>query len=263
MKLLVGFFFLSLSSLAFADTAGQVQISEPFARSTTVMQKNSAVFMTLKNSGADSAIVAATSPVAEVVELHTHTMDDGVMRMRKIDKIDLPEGEDVMLKPGGLHVMLIGLKQALEVDTEVSVTLEYADGSTKSLMAPVVHVMRGHGHSMSHGDSHGMKHDNGEGHGKGGKDCHGKHGEGHGKGHGEGHGKGHGEGKKHKNCHGKHHGKDYEHGEGKHHGNCHGKHQGKGHGEGHGKSHGEGHGKDYDHGDCHGESHSKGQMNHE
>lgn len=231
MKFLLGFLMMFFSSVVVASDADQVTISEPFARAS--MQYNSAAFMTIVNNGDDTAIVAASSPVSEVVELHTHREENGVMRMRQVEKIDLPSGETVMLKPGGLHVMLIDLKQALEVDTEISVTLIYADGSETSLMMPVVNVMRGHG--MGHGSGH-MK---GEGHGEGMK---------HGKGMGHGHSMKHGEG--YEGCGGKGHGEGYAHGQG--HGMKHG--EGYQHGKGHGKKHGEG----YAHGKGHGMKHGKG-----
>ncbi len=231
MKLLLGFLMMFFSSVVFASDADEVTISEPFALAS--MQYNSAAFMTIVNNGDDTAIVAARSPVSEVVELHTHREENGVMRMRQVEKIDLPSGETVMLKPGGLHVMLIDLKQALEVDTEISVTLIYADGSESSLMMPVVNVMRGHG--MGHGSGH-MK---GEGHGQGMK---------HDKGMGHEHSMKHGEG--YEGCGGKGHGEGYAHGKG--HGMKHG--EGYQHGKGHGKKHGEG----YAHGKGHGMKHGKG-----
>ena len=209
---------------------------------------SSAAFMTILNNGDDTAIVAARSPVSEVVELHTHREENGVMRMRQVEKIDLPSGETVMLKPGGLHVMLIDLKQVLEVETEISVTLVYADGSETSLMMPVVNVMRSHGmghgsgHMKSEGQGQGMKHGEGMGHGKG-----------HGEGMGHGHSMKHGEG--YEGCGGKGHGEGYAHGKG--HGMKHGEgyQHGKKHGEdyAHGKGHGMKHGKDYEHCEGHGQ----------
>ena len=142
--------FLSILSLAllassvWADVAQNVTIEKPFARAAMQQQTNSAAFMQITNQGENAAIVNATSPVSEVVELHTHVDDNGVMRMRKIEKIDLPSKQKVVLKPGGLHVMFIKLKQDLTVGEEVDVTLEFNDGSTKSLKVPVHKVMMKH-----------------------------------------------------------------------------------------------------------------------
>jgi copper(I)-binding protein len=94
--------------------------------------------MGLSNGSAqDVELVAAEGTAAKVFELHTHVMNDGMLQMKKIDKIDLPAGKTVMLETGGLHVMLIGLNQDLVPDTKVSLTLVFKDGSKKQLDVPV------------------------------------------------------------------------------------------------------------------------------
>ena len=137
--LLMGFGMLVVSQLAAAGSAGEVMmVDDPYIRAVPPGQPNSASFMSLhNNSEQDHALVGASSSAAEVVELHTHTMEEGMMRMRKVDKIDLPAGEKTSLKPGGLHIMLIGLKQKLVPDEDVAVTLEFDDGSTLKVDAPV------------------------------------------------------------------------------------------------------------------------------
>lgn len=126
------------SSLALA---ADISIEQPFARATPPGQPNSAAFMQLTNNGEATALVAAASTVAEVVELHTHTHDNGVMRMRKIEQIDLPAGATTTLEPGGLHVMLIGLKQPLQAGSQIGLTLQYADGTEQSVEVPVQMAM--------------------------------------------------------------------------------------------------------------------------
>jgi copper(I)-binding protein len=132
-----------------ADAADQIQAEGAYARAVPPGQPNSAVFMSLSNSSAaDHAVTGAESDSSEVVELHTHTMDGGMMRMRQIERIDVPAGETVTLEPGGLHVMLIGLKKPLVEGETVAVTLVYDDGSRATLDAPVKrieHTMHGQG----------------------------------------------------------------------------------------------------------------------
>ena len=121
-----------------AQALDDVSFNDPYVRGVPPGQPNSAAFMQIVNQGsADHALVSGSSPAAEVVELHTHTMEGGMMRMRQVDKIDLPAGETVSLQPGGLHVMLIGLKQKLVPDEEVELTLTLEDGSSVTLKAPV------------------------------------------------------------------------------------------------------------------------------
>lgn len=131
---------LVFSSFTLANDA--IQIEEPFARAVPPGQPNSAAFMTFHNQGeSDASIVFAHSNVSEVTELHTHTDVDGVMQMRQIDAIDIPAGELTELKPGGLHIMLIGLTQNLAEGDHVDLTLTFADGTEKQVMVPVQHVM--------------------------------------------------------------------------------------------------------------------------
>ncbi len=127
------------SAVVFAGTAADaVTVSDPYVRAMPPGQPNSLAFMRLTNgSDQDFALVGAEGTVSKALELHTHIMSDGMMQMKKIDKIDLPAGKTVMLETGGLHVMLIGLNQDLKPGDSVSLTLVFNDGSKKQLDAPV------------------------------------------------------------------------------------------------------------------------------
>ncbi len=132
-----------LAGGALAGSASDmVDVNAPYVRAVPPGQPNSAAFMMLKNRDAQAhAVVNASSDVAKVVELHTHIHEGGMMKMRRIDKIDVPANGMAELKPGGLHVMLIGLKRELAPGQKVAVTLEYEDGSTETVEAPVRKVM--------------------------------------------------------------------------------------------------------------------------
>lgn len=137
---------LLFSSFSFATES--IKIHDPYARAVPPGQPNSAAFMQLENtSSIDLALTSALSSVSEVTELHTHTDVDGVMQMRQVESIALPAGETAELKPGGLHIMLIGLKQPLADGDQIDLTLSYSDGSATELTLPVRHVMpMGHAH---------------------------------------------------------------------------------------------------------------------
>jgi copper(I)-binding protein len=127
-----------LTAVSLAAQGADVSIGDPYARAVPPGQPNSAVFMSIANqSGQNQALVGAESAASEIVELHTHVEEDGMMRMRRIEKIEVPAGETVSLKPGGLHVMLIGLKQPLEPGEAVDLTLIFEDGSRTPVQAPV------------------------------------------------------------------------------------------------------------------------------
>lgn len=129
---------LLLSGAVSAQAVDDVVIEGAYVRAVPPGQPNSAAFMKVNNKGgAGHALVAGSTPAAAVVELHTHTMEGGMMRMREVEKIELPAGETVSLQPGGLHVMLIGLKQKLVPEQTIPLTLRYEDGSEVSLQVPV------------------------------------------------------------------------------------------------------------------------------
>ncbi len=121
-----------------SQASDEISIVDPYVRAVPPGQKISAAFLQLDNaSDSMQSIVSASSPAAEVVELHTHIHDNGMMKMRRIEKIDIPAKGKTLLKPGGLHIMLIDLKNNLKLGQEVSVTLKFSDGSEKTFSAPV------------------------------------------------------------------------------------------------------------------------------
>jgi copper(I)-binding protein len=90
------------------------------------MPGNSAIYMVIHNASADAdRLVGATAAVARTVELHETRIEGGMAQMRKIDGIPVPAKGKVELKPGGLHVMLIGLKRDLKAGETFPVTLKF------------------------------------------------------------------------------------------------------------------------------------------
>lgn len=141
---------------AYADTAkpSPIKVEAPWARPTPGRAKNGAAFMTLVNTGdAADSLVSATSDVADRTEVHAHIMDGGVMRMRKVDGIEVVPGSPTVLKPGGLHVMFLGLKKPLKVGETVAVTLTFEKAGKVDVRIPVANApvgaekgASGHGH---------------------------------------------------------------------------------------------------------------------
>lgn len=99
---------------------------------------NGAVYATIRNEGpSDDALVSVTSSVAEKVELHEVRNEAGVMAMRPIDKLAVPAGGVVEMKPGGYHIMLLGLKRELNPGDSVPVTLTFQKAAPVSVTATV------------------------------------------------------------------------------------------------------------------------------
>lgn len=113
--------------------AGPLRIAAPWTRAAGA-NANGAGFLTIRNTGPlPDRLVAARSPVARVMELHTHIRDGEVMRMRPVEAIPLPPGQEVRLQPGGLHLMLIGLNAPLRQGERVPVTLVFETAGEVSL----------------------------------------------------------------------------------------------------------------------------------
>ena len=131
--------------------AGSVAVENPYVREVPPGMKNSAAFMTLVNHGKEEAVlVKARSSASKVVELHTHTMEGGRMVMRQIPRITVPAEGTTELKPGGLHVMLIGLKKPIKTGDTVEVELYFSNGEELTVKAPVMKVAAGM--MQMHGD---------------------------------------------------------------------------------------------------------------
>jgi len=127
--LLVGF-----STGVLAD----VEVSKPFARATN--GKNGAVFLTLMNhsTSSEKLIAARVAPeIAQRCELHTHIQEGNTYRMREVKTIDVPAQSDVEMKPGGLHVMVMGLKKPFVKGDIFDLSLTFDSGNTTQIKVPI------------------------------------------------------------------------------------------------------------------------------
>jgi periplasmic copper chaperone A len=116
-------FLLAVLTTAVAAQA-QVKVDQAWARPTVPGQQGGGGFLSMSSPTADR-LISGSTPLAERFELHTMAMKGDVMEMRQVDAIELPAGKTVELKPGGLHVMFIGLKQPLALGSKVPVTLKF------------------------------------------------------------------------------------------------------------------------------------------
>ena len=122
--------FAALAGALALPAHAQVVVANPWVRGTVAGQKATGAFMELK-SPTDTALVSASSPLAGIVEVHEMKMDGGVMRMNAVNRLDVPAGKAVEMKPGGYHVMLMDLKQALKEGETVPISLTFEDKAGK------------------------------------------------------------------------------------------------------------------------------------
>jgi copper(I)-binding protein len=111
-------------TLIAATAAAQVQVERAWARPTVQGQQAGGGFLSLSSVAGDR-LLGGSTPVAQRLELHTMAMQGDVMQMRELEAVDLPAGKRVEFKPGGLHVMFVGLKQPLALGSKIPVTLKF------------------------------------------------------------------------------------------------------------------------------------------
>jgi hypothetical protein len=97
-----------------ADAAETITVEYSWARETPPGAVSGAAYLTLINPGpATDRLLSASGDIADTIELHTHRMENGMMAMRPVEAIEVKPGVPTVLEPGGLHIMLIDLKQPL------------------------------------------------------------------------------------------------------------------------------------------------------
>ncbi len=113
-------------------TLGDIAISGAFTRATLPNAPVAGGFLTLTNKGAeDDVLVSASSEIARETQIHEMAMEGDVMKMRQLeDGLVVPAGESVALKPGGFHIMFMGLNGPLVEGETVPVTLTFAKAGT-------------------------------------------------------------------------------------------------------------------------------------
>ena len=116
---------LALAANAHDVKLGAITVEHPYARATAAGQPTGGGFMQIDNAGPADRLMSARATVSGTVELHEMKMEGDVMRMRQVDGIALPAGKSVALKPGGYHVMFIGLKAPLKAGDSFPMTLKF------------------------------------------------------------------------------------------------------------------------------------------
>lgn len=138
MKLLKTLCLTSTLLFTTMVNAETFSVEEPYARATPPHTQNSAAFMHISNNSDKSyKLVAASSDIAERVELHSHSMSEGMMKMRQVDEIAIDASATIELKPGSFHVMFLGLKSPLVEGQSVKLTLYFNNGDKLDVDAPV------------------------------------------------------------------------------------------------------------------------------
>lgn len=130
---------ISASSFAQSYQAGDMHISNPYARPTVPGQTSGGAYITMENKGTTpDKLVSVASSAAKSVEIHTMSMDGNVMKMREVPNIEIKPATTVTMKPGGgYHIMLIGINQQLKAGDTITLTLRFEKSGNVDISAVV------------------------------------------------------------------------------------------------------------------------------
>lgn len=137
MKFLMVALALSFAAATAHAQAPGVEVQKAWARATPGGARTGAVYMTLIAKGGSDRLVGVASPVAGGAQLHEMSMEGGVMRMRPLPAIELKAGVATVLKPGGMHVMLVGLREPLVAGRSFPLTLHFEKAGDKTVTVRV------------------------------------------------------------------------------------------------------------------------------
>ena len=146
VAILVGGIALAFSVAAQDAQVGKIKIEGAYTRTTVPGQKVAGGFMKIIDQGAADQLISASSPVADEVQLHTMSMEGNTMQMRQVKAIDVPATGVVELKPGGLHLMFMGIKTPLKAGDLIPVKLKFAKAGEVEVKLPVQPM----GHTGAH-----------------------------------------------------------------------------------------------------------------
>ena len=133
---------LLISSKTHAQTStNMITVEQAWARATPGGAQTSAVYMTLINNGASAdRLVGAATSMADHVQFHKQTEDNGVSRMRDVKAVELEPGTKVIFKPGEMHMMIVGLKQPLKEGQTFPLTLLFEKADHVDVNVPIEKV---------------------------------------------------------------------------------------------------------------------------
>jgi len=135
------FLFLSIVpivSVADSYSVNKIIVADPYSRALPPISENGAVYLIVTNHGQNiDQLIGATTPKARNAEIHTHTMEDGMAKMRMVDAVDLLPHAEVIFKPSGHHIMLIGLVEPLKAGANFPLTLYFRDAGHLSVVVNI------------------------------------------------------------------------------------------------------------------------------
>ena len=126
------------NALASKHGKTDIDIVHPFSRALPPSSKNGAVYLQIINKVRSDRLLGASTPIAKLAEIHTHESEAGLMKMRKLDLVEIPKKKEISLTPGGMHIMLIDLVQPLIEGESFPLTLHFEKEGDVSITVPIM-----------------------------------------------------------------------------------------------------------------------------
>ncbi|WP_298441435.1 copper chaperone PCu(A)C [uncultured Ferrimonas sp.] len=133
-----------------AAMAATITVTEPQVRAMPTGVPNTAGYLQLQAQQEDDALLAASCEGVQRTELHTLLMEDGLMKMRPVEQIPLPQGQTVALEQGGYHLMMMGLQHGASVGQQLQCQLSFAKAAPQTVVFTVVRIDKPSGHHHHH-----------------------------------------------------------------------------------------------------------------
>lgn len=134
---------LAISMLTSFSSLADVDVVKPYVRATIPGTTVSSAYMELHNQSDKSVkLIAATSPVSDRVEIHEHSMANGMMKMRQVESLSVDANSKAILQPSGYHIMIFNLKEPLKVGDDIELTLIFDNDSKEVVKVPVQSIKR-------------------------------------------------------------------------------------------------------------------------
>lgn len=127
----------AMTSNVYATSA--ITVTDGYVKASIPGSDVTASYMTLSNTS-DKAITLqkVSSTISDRIEIHEHSMADGMMRMREVDEIIIKAHSNVVLQPSGLHLMIFSLKHPVKEKSVISLTLYFANDTEVKIQLPVL-----------------------------------------------------------------------------------------------------------------------------
>jgi copper(I)-binding protein len=132
------FFALLLGLITHTHATSLINAEGGYIKASIPGSDITAAYMTLKNTGNKAiTLQKITSTISDRIEIHEHSMADGMMRMREVGEVVVKAKGHVVLQPSGLHLMIFALKEPLIEQDLIPLTLTFSNGTKLNIQLPV------------------------------------------------------------------------------------------------------------------------------